>query len=86
MDDKGSVIGTFENRLSRVLFSCLFLKCEVVRMAVKVIRYGKRRMVCTYCGSLLEYEKSDVASVKTGINEYESEIECPNCQEKIRIK
>lgn len=83
MDDKGSVIGTFENRFSRVLFSCLFLKCEVVRMAVKVI---KRRVVCTYCGSLLEYEKSDVASVKTGMNEYESEIECPNCQEKIRIK
>jgi len=59
----------------------------MVRMAVKVIRYGeKRRLICAYCGSLLEYEKSNVVTVQTGINEYESEIECPNCREKLRLK
>ena len=56
-------------------------------MAVKVIRYGeKRRVICAYCGSLLEYEKGDAVMVQMGMNEYESEIECPNCREKVRIK
>lgn len=55
-------------------------------IAVKVIQLGDRRRVrCTYCGSLLEYEKGDVRNVQTGMNEYENEIECPNCQEKIRV-
>ncbi len=56
-------------------------------MAVKVIQYGrKRRVTCGTCGSLLEYEKEDVKTVQTGINEWESEIICPNCQEKVRVK
>ena len=55
-------------------------------IAVKVIQFGDRRRVrCTYCGSLLEYERDYVKSVQTGMNEYENEIECPNCQEKIRV-
>lgn len=52
-----------------------------------MIRYGnKRRVMCVHCGSLLEYEKGDAVTVQTGINEFESEIECPNCREKVRVK
>ena len=55
-------------------------------MAVKVIRYGdRRRVVCAYCGSLIEYEKGDAATVQTGMNEFQNEIECPNCREKVRV-
>lgn len=56
-------------------------------MAVKIIRYGdKRRVICNICRSLLEYEKEDIKTVQTGMNEYEKEIVCPNCQETIRVK
>lgn len=51
---------------------------------VKVIRYGqKRRITCEVCGALLEFEKDDVKSVQTGINEYEQQIECPACGETV---
>lgn len=54
---------------------------------VKVIRYGnKRRVTCGGCDSFLEYEKEDVTTFQTGMNEWESEITCPNCREKVRIK
>ena len=54
---------------------------------VKVIRYGnKRRVTCEVCGSLLEYEKEDLKTVQTGMNEYEGEIVCPNCREAVRVK
>lgn len=56
-------------------------------MAVKIIRYGdKRRVICNICSSLLEYEKEDIKTVQTGMNEYEKEIVCPNCQETIKVK
>ncbi len=56
-------------------------------MAVKLIRYGReRRVTCGTCDSLLEYEKEDVKTIQTGMNEWESEIICPNCQEKVRVK
>lgn len=56
-------------------------------MAVKVIRYGsKRRVTCCHCESLLEYEKEDVKTVQMGMNEYEKEIVCPNCSERVRVK
>lgn len=59
---------------------------RVIKM-VKVIRYGnKRRITCEVCDSLLEYEKEDVKTVQTGMNEYEGEIMCPNCREKVRVK
>lgn len=71
---------------SRVLFSCLF-SGKGDSMAVKIIRYGdKRRVICNICSSLLEYEKEDIKTVQTGMNEYEKEIVCPNCQETIKVK
>ena len=63
-----------------------FFRKGVVEM-VKVIRYGnKRRVTCEVCGSLLEYEKEDLKTVQTGMNEYEGEIVCPNCREAVRVK
>lgn len=48
---------------------------------VKVIRYGqKRRIVCDNCGALLEFEKGDVITVQTGMNESEQRIECRACR------
>lgn len=51
---------------------------------VKVIKYGeKRRATCRNCGALLEFEKVDIKDVKTGMNEYEQQIECPVCNEVV---
>ncbi len=59
----------------------------VVIMAVKIIRHGRKQYVtCGFCDAFLEYEKEDVKTVQTGMNEYESEIICPNCREKVRVK
>lgn len=53
---------------------------------IKVIKYGnKRRVTCRECGSLIEYEKEDMKTVRTGMNEWKKEIECPVCQEKIEV-
>lgn len=69
-----------------MLFSRPFSGKGVMGM-VKVIRYGdKCRVICDYCGSFLEYEKEDVKTVQTGMNEWEGEIICPNCREKVRVK
>ena len=54
---------------------------------VIVIQYGKkRRVTCGVCDSFLEYEKEDVKTVQTGMNEWEGEIVCPNCRETVRVK
>ena len=43
-----------------------------VQNMVKVIKYGpKRRVTCDVCGALLEFEKNDISTVQTGINEPE---------------
>lgn len=56
-------------------------------VAVKVIRYGHKKYVtCGFCDSFIEYEKEDVKTVQTGMNEYEGIIICPNCREKVRVK
>ena len=55
-------------------------------MAVKVIQYGdKRRVKCSCCGSVLEYEKEDIQTVQTGMNEWSSEISCPVCSETVKV-
>ncbi len=56
-------------------------------VAVKLIRYGSRHYVtCCFCDAFLEYEKEDVKTVQTGMNEWENRIICPNCREKVRVK
>ena len=53
---------------------------------VTVIKYGpKRRIKCKHCESILEFEKEDIKSVRTGCNEYENQIRCPVCSEKITV-
>lgn len=79
-------ISTFEKMFKGAFFMLIFRKGGD-GVAVKVIRYGeKRRIICNICGSLLEYEKEDIKTVQTGMNEYEKEIVCPNCSEVIRVK
>ncbi len=58
-----------------------------VQNMVKVIKYGpKRRVTCDVCGALLEFEKNDISTVQTGINELERYIRCPVCGEGVVIK
>lgn len=55
-------------------------------MAVKVIKHGNKRTVeCNNCGCLFEYEKEDVSTLKTGFNEYEYFIDCPDCRQQITV-
>ena len=54
-------------------------------MAIKVIEYGKRTARCSYCESKLQYEKEDVKTMQTGMNEWQSYIVCPVCEEKIYV-
>lgn len=54
---------------------------------IKVIKYGpKHRVMCGNCRSILEYEDSDTQTVQMGMNEWEKYINCPVCDEKIRVR
>lgn len=65
----------------------LIFRKGVMIMAVKLIRYGRKRYVtCGFCDAFLEYEKEDVKTVQTGMNEWEGKILCPNCQESVHVK
>ena len=55
-------------------------------MAVKVIEYGKKRGWCDNCESFLLYEKSDVKVIQRGMNEWQGEIICPVCGNKIDVE
>ena len=55
-------------------------------MAVKVIEYGKKRVRCDNCESILQYEKSDVRMTQRGMNEWQGEITCPVCGKKIDVQ
>lgn len=53
---------------------------------MKVIKYGrKRRETCKNCGAVLEYEKEDVKTVQTGMNEFDQQIKCPICGRTISV-
>lgn len=54
---------------------------------IKIIKYGnKNRVKCGYCEALLEYEKEDIRTVMTGMNELQKEITCPLCGETVVVK
>lgn len=55
-------------------------------MAIKVIEYGKKRVRCDACESILQYEKSDIRITQRGMNEWQGEITCPVCGNKIDVK
>ena len=53
---------------------------------VKIIKYiMTRRVTCKNCGALLEFELGDLKTVQTGMNEYEQQIECPDCHEVVTV-
>ena len=52
---------------------------------IRVIKYGKRRIQCKECYRTLEFEEEDIKSYQTGMNEYESFIQCPVCKNNIVI-
>lgn len=54
---------------------------------IKVIRHGKiNKRTCSNCGCEFTFEKSDTDYVQTGPNEYERYINCPDCEERIRVE
>ncbi len=54
---------------------------------IKMIKYGKkRRVLCKNCESLPEFEKEDIETIQTGMNEWEKQIVCPVCDKTISIK
>lgn len=54
---------------------------------VQVIKYGpKRRVKCTHCESILEYEKEDIKPIQTYINEFTYEITCPVCSNPVYVE
>lgn len=54
---------------------------------IKVIKYGKkRRALCEHCESLLEFEKEDIKTVQTGMNEWEKQITCPVCDTPVSVR
>lgn len=55
-------------------------------MAIKVIEYGKRRVKCDKCESVLEYENEDIKTIQTGMNEYQKQITCPVCNNAIYVR
>ena len=47
---------------------------------IKIIRHGdKKRLVCTECGCIFTYETEDTVTNRTGLNEYETHVDCPDC-------
>ena len=48
---------------------------------VRVIKYGRRKIKCENCDSLLEYTQSDVKSLE-GSFTYAKYIECPVCEKR----
>lgn len=54
---------------------------------VQVIKYGpKRRVKCTHCKSILEYEKEDIKPIQTYINEFTYKITCPVCDNPVYVE
>lgn len=51
---------------------------------VKVIKYGRRYATCDNCHSVIEFEKEDIGTIQTCINEYDRFVECPVCKNRIR--
>lgn len=54
-------------------------------MSIKVIEHGKRTARCNYCESKLQYEKEDIKTMQTRMNEWQKYIVCPVCVEKVYV-
>lgn len=55
-------------------------------IVIKIIKAGdKKREVCISCSCIFTYEKEDVKSVQSGMNEYEHTVTCPCCGFECRV-
>lgn len=53
---------------------------------ITVIKHGKRKfMYCKECGCEFTYEKEDIMSIQSGINEWEYSVKCPDCGNKLMV-
>lgn len=61
-------------------------KGEEIEM-IHVIRHGnKRRIVCPTCNCIFTYQREDVGHRKTGINEFNDFVSCPDCGEECGVE
>lgn len=52
---------------------------------IKVIKHGtKRTAVCEKCGCIFSFEEEDINTVHMGMNEYQNEVPCPECGNRVR--
>lgn len=53
---------------------------------ITVIKHGnKRRIVCPECNCIFMYEECDVKTTRSGPNEYDRTLDCPDCGSLIRF-
>ena len=46
----------------------------------RILVHGNKRVKeCNECGCIFTYEKEDVVTEQTGINEYMTYVACPDC-------
>mgnify|MGYP007056189736 CR=1 FL=1 len=48
---------------------------------IKILKYGKYYATCN---AVIEFEKEDIKTIQTGMNEYENIVKCPVCENEIR--
>lgn len=51
---------------------------------VKVLKYGKQYATCNKCHSVIKFEDEDIGTIQTGINDYDSVVKCPVCENQIK--
>ena len=53
---------------------------------IKVIKHGAyKKTKCSKCGCEFTYQSEDVKYVQTDYNEWSLFIECPDCEERIKV-
>ena len=51
---------------------------------IKILKYGKYYATCNSCNAVIEFEKEDIKTIQTGMNEYEDIVKCPVWDNGIR--
>lgn len=52
---------------------------------IKVVKYGRREVMCPCCESTLSYEPGDARYVDLGHNELKYFIKCPVCNRDVEV-
>lgn len=54
---------------------------------IKIIAHGRiKRVQCPNCRCIFTCEKEDTEYTQTGFCEYERYVECPDCEERIKVE